>query len=61
MKNEEACGMGCFLVAILNSDSRLGLADTPSTTSISSLSEIFSHTAHCYHYVTHNDIAAIGK
>ncbi|KAG8326103.1 hypothetical protein J6590_050432 [Homalodisca vitripennis] len=31
MKNDEAGGMGCFLVAVLNSESLLGLADTPSS------------------------------
>lgn len=31
MKNEDARGIGCFLVAMLNSESLLGLAVTPSS------------------------------
>lgn len=31
MKNADAGGIGCFLVAILNSESLLGRADTPSS------------------------------
>jgi hypothetical protein len=36
MKNDDAGGMGCVLVAMLNSESRLGRAEIPS--SISSMS-----------------------
>lgn len=46
MKKEEACGIGCFLVAMLNSDNLRGLADTPPSISSNSVYDAGKHISH---------------